>query len=301
MGLVVVSIAGRTRRRWLWVLGALVLLALLAVPLPFYSVHQGVVWLPDEAIVRAPEAAVIDQALVPADTVVAAGTPLLLLDSLPLRSELAQAEAAVAQTAAQLRRAETDDAVRAAALRAELAGRTARLTEAQRRSAALQLRAAVPGRWVPAAPTALPGRFAKRGEVLGSLVAGPSSLVRVAVTQDDLDLVRQRGQGVQVRLAHSPRLLHQATVQRQVPGGAVTLISAALGTTGGGDIAVDPTREGGTQSLRRVFDLELALATPSSAPVFGDRATVRFDLGHAPLAWQWLLRVRQLFLARLSV
>ena len=35
--------------------------------------------------------------------------------------------------------------------------------------------------------------------------------------------------------------------------------------------------------------------------VFGDRAWVRFDLGPAPLGWQWFLRLRQVFLARLAV
>jgi putative peptide zinc metalloprotease protein len=35
--------------------------------------------------------------------------------------------------------------------------------------------------------------------------------------------------------------------------------------------------------------------------VFGDKVWVRFDLGATPLAAQWLLRLRQAFLARLNV
>ena len=75
----------------------------------------------------------------------------------------------------------------------------------------------------------------------------------------------------------------------------------ALGTHGGGDIAVDPAKQEGTRSLNRVFDVEVALQRSTLAAVFGDRAYVRFDLGNAPLAWQWFLRLRQLFLARLNV
>ena len=70
---------------------------------------------------------------------------------------------------------------------------------------------------------------------------------------------------------------------------------------GGGAIPVDPAQKGGTHALRRVFDLELKMAHPSAAGVFGDRAYVRFDLGWTPLARQWFLRLRQLFLARLDI
>ena len=189
----------------------------------------------------------------------------------------------------------------AASLRAELASNEARLAEAQRRVASLELSAGLPGRWAPAAPTELKGRYVKRGEIVGYLVDGPSPLVRTAVTQEDLDLIRSRLRGVEVRLAKSPRETLAARVKRRVPGGDFTLVSAALGTQGGGDIAVDPAKQGGTQSLKRVFDLEVELERTGQGSVFGDRAYVRFDLGMTPLGWQWFLRLRQLFLARLDV
>ena len=159
------------------------------------------------------------------------------------------------------------------------------------------------GRWVPAAPTELAGRYVKRGEVLGYLVSGASKRIRVAVTQEDGDLVRSRLQGAEVRLARQPREALVAQVLRQVPGGGLELVSPALGSSAGGEIAVDPAKEGGTHSLRRVFDMELQLDDEGSATtaVFGDRAQVRFDLGYSPLGWQWWLRLRQVFLARLNV
>ena len=157
------------------------------------------------------------------------------------------------------------------------------------------------GRWTPAASTELPGRYVKRGEVLGFVVAGPSKLVRAAVTQEDMDLIRSRLHHVQVRLANDLRTPLAAQARRQVPGGEFDLVSPALGSSGGGEIAVDPSQPGGKRSLKRVFDIEIEMQQPSPSSVFGDRAYVRFDLGWAPLAWQWFLRVRQLFLARLNV
>jgi putative peptide zinc metalloprotease protein len=287
-------------RRTLIALGtALAVVGLL--PLPFYSVHQAVVWLPDEAIVRSAEAGHVVAVQQAPGTPVQPGTPLLVLDNLPLRNELGVAAAAVVQAQAQLRRAEVVEPVKAQPLRAELAAREARLATAQRRTEALAVHALGAGQWMPSAPTALVGRYVKRGEVLGTVVAGPSQRVRVAITQDDMDLIVQRLKGVQVRLVNSPQDALAAQVLRQVPGGEFDLVSPALGTSGGGEIAVDPQQQNGTKALRRVFDMELGLAQASPAAVFGDRAWVRFDLGLAPLGWQWFLRLRQAFLSRLSV
>ncbi|MDR0781149.1 MAG: hypothetical protein LBF16_10720 [Pseudomonadales bacterium] len=271
------------------------------VPLPFHAVEQGVVWLPDEAIVRTEVAGHVVQVQSEADQPVVRGAPLLQLESLSLATEAATARAAVAQTEAHLRKAEVDDVVRAASLRHELAARRARLSEALRRTSALDVKAGVAGRWVPVAPTELVGRYVKRGEVLGFTVDGPSDLVRVAVSQEHRNLISSRLQAVSVRLAHSPEKVLDAQVHRHVPGGEFDLVSPALGTSGGGDIAVDPSQRGGTRSLARSFDIEVRLERPSPSTVFGDRAYVRFDLGATPLAWQWFLKLRQVFLARLSV
>lgn len=287
------------RRAALLLAGVLALLGL--VPLPFYSVHQGVVWLPDEALVRADAAGQISAVQAAPGSAVARGAALLKIDNLPLQAELTQAASALAQTEAKLRSAEVAEPARAIPLRSELAARRQRYDEARARVAALHVAAGIAGRWVPDAPTELTGRAVKRGELLGYLVAGPADRVRVAVTQEDADLVQRRVHAVQVWLTQRPHARLDARVRREVPGGGFELVSAALGSTAGGEIGVDPSKEGGKHSLRRVFDLELQLDRPSPSAVFGDRVWVRFDLGATPLAVQWLLRLRQAFLARLNV
>ena len=287
------------RRSVLWLLLTVGFLGL--VPLPFNSVHQAVVWVPDEAIVRAESAGHVVSARARTGQPVAAGDTLLTLDSLRLTADVGTGAAALSQIQVQLRKAEVDSPARVAALRAELAARTAKLADAEARVAGLVVHAPLAGRWVPKADTELAGRYVKRGEVLGYVVDGPSSVVRTAITQEDRDLIRSRLKAVQVRLVHHLGEAVPASVGRQVPGGEFELVSAALGTTGGGEVAVDPAKQGGTHTLKRVFDVEVRLAQPSSASTFGDRAHVRFELGSAPLGWQWYLRLRQIFLARLNV
>lgn len=302
--------ASLARRREVAMRRTLITLALAAaflglVPLPFHSLHQAVAWLPDDAIVRAEVAGHVARVDRAPGTAVQPGEPLLALASPPLLAERDTAAAAVAQAEAELRRVEAGgragEPVKAESLRAELTARLARLAEAERRVARLAVTAGVAGRWTPAAPTELVGRYVQRGAVIGHVVSGPSTLVRVAVTQEDLDLVRSRLQGMQVRLAQQPEAAIEARLERQVPGGEFELVSPALGTQGGGEIAVDPSQGEGRRSLQRVFDIELRLAQPAPTAVFGDRAWVRFDLGAAPLGWQWFLRLRQVFLARLAV
>src|SRR5690606_27529333 len=126
--------------------------------------------------------------------------------------------------------AEVEDLPKAESLRQDLQAAEAKEAELARQVQGQLLRANAPGRWAPAAPTRLEGRYLQRGEVVGYVVDGPSQLLRVAVTQDDMDLIRSRLQGVQARLAKQMGAVVDARVSRQIPGGTEQLVSAALGS-----------------------------------------------------------------------
>jgi putative peptide zinc metalloprotease protein len=282
---------------------ALLLLALALitlVPVPFHAVHQGVLWLPDEAIVRAQVDGHVRLADVQDGQSVSAGQTLVQLDNPRVVAELQSATAQVAQAQVALRQAQLQAPAQVQGLQQTLASRQLRWQEAQQRWANLTVVAGMPGRWTQAVDTAWAGRHVKRGDILGYTLNGPARLVRVAVTQDDMDLIRDRLQGLAVRPWQTQAKPVDATLRRLVPGGEVALVSAALGTRGGGDIAVDPSDAEGRRSLARVFDLEVALSQPVGVDVFGGRADVRFDLGRAPLLMQMSLRLRQTFLSRLA-
>jgi putative peptide zinc metalloprotease protein len=297
------SLARRRESAWRrTLLATACVVALLGMlPLPFHSVQEAVVWVPDEAMVRAAESGHVREAYVPAGSAVQVGQRLIRLDNPELLAELGVAAAAVAEVQAQLRQAEFDASPRVAPLRGEEMSRLRKLADVQARADGLTLVASAAGRWVPQSETEWTGRHVRRGDLLGYVVAGPSQVLRAAITQDDMDLIQSRHRAVEVRLAHALHDPVLARLKRPIPGGEQLLVSAALGTAGGGSIPVDPGDEGGKKALTRVFDVELQMAQPSSAAVFGERAYVRFDLGPAPLAWQWYLRLRQLFLERLSV
>lgn len=113
--------------------------------------------------------------------------------------------------------------------------------------------------------------------------------------------MRHRRKGIEVRLAERLSDSQPATLTREVPGAREALPSPALGSAGGGKVVVDPRDPQGMTASGKVFQVDLELPSVSGLLDVGGRAYVRFDHGRMPLAEQWYLHLRQLFLARFSV
>ena len=107
--------------------------------------------------------------------------------------------------------------------------------------------------------------------------------------------------GVRVRLSDRLSETHPAVVRRIVPGASERLPSVALGSGGGGEVAVDPSDAQGDRAVQSMFEVELELPAELEVVNAGGRVYVRFDHGLEPLATQWYRRVRQLFLPRFEV
>jgi putative peptide zinc metalloprotease protein len=149
-----------------------------------------------------------------------------------------------------------------------------------------------------AVPENLPGRFVKRGELVGYVMELQAITVRAVVPQADIDLVRYQTRAVHARLAERLAESVPAVVQRVVPGASDDLPAMALGAAGGGALAVDLRDAGRAKARERVFQVDVELPQRARHVNVGGRAYLRFDHGDAPLARQWSRRLRQLFLAR---
>jgi putative peptide zinc metalloprotease protein len=281
---------------------ALVVL-LTVVPMPFLTQAEGVVWLPEQQIVRARAAGFVHQVLTPSGAATSAGSPVVLLSNRTLETDLAQSHGRVDELDARLRDSMLDTPTAALVNQAQLA----EAREAERQNAAkvgeLLVTAGDSGQFLQVDGKALDGRYFKRGDIVGYVrkpVEQPT--IRVIVSQDDIDLVRKRFAGADVRLAYDVPDIFAARLVREVPAGQDELPSKGLGQQGGGHVATDPRDPHGTKSLQRYFQLDLVI--PGHAALtqwYGSRVYVRFDHGYAPLGYQWFLRLRQLFLAHLNV
>ena len=147
----------------------------------------------------------------------------------------------------------------------------------------------------------LPGRFAKRGELLAYVVDRSTISARVVVSQTDVDFVRRRTQSVNVRLPETVSEVLPAVLKREVPAATDQLPSRTLSQEGGGEIAIDPRDMMGVKAFQKVFLFDLEMPIQARLYNVGGRVYVRFDHGREPLVYRWYRGARQLFLRRFNV
>ena len=92
-----------------------------------------------------------------------------------------------------------------------------------------------------------------------------------------------------------------ARIRREVPGASLQLPTAALGSAGGGPIAVDPRDKQGVTTLRQIFQLDLSLPVEVRSEYLGARVFVRFDHGFEPVGFQLYRAFRRLLLRQFNV
>jgi putative peptide zinc metalloprotease protein len=184
-------------------------------------------------------------------------------------------------------------------LRQRLAYHEAELARLDERLAVREVAALADGLLVLPRHDELVGQFRRRGEAIGYVLTAAPTTVRVALPQQQADLVRARTRGVAVRLLESPAQVHAGRIALRVPGTLNQLPSAALGEASGGRIATDPADPDGLRTRQPVVVMDIELAGRAS-PRFGTRALVRFDHGTAPLAQQALRGLQQLLLGHFN-
>jgi len=298
--------AGLRRRRGRAVgvsaaLAIALLLLLFVAPAPSWTRAEGVVWLPEEAQVRAGADGFIQRVVATPDSVVARGEPLIEAADPLLPTQVAVLEAQVQELEVKYDALMQEDRVQAALVREEMVAVTAALERSRQRAAELVLKSGAGGRFVLPNAADLPGRFVAKGQLVGYVVEPKALTVRVAVGQDDIALVRERIRGVDVMMTEWGATSVQAKIGREVPGGSQQLPTAALGSGGGGPFAVDPRDRQGVTALERVFQLELLLPEELRSPYLGARVFVRFNHGFEPVGLQAWRSLKRLFLRRFDV
>ena len=278
-----------------------ILLLAFALPVPLYTKSEGVVWLPDQSILRAGENGFFRRWLAPPGAKVKQWTPLYSLEDEVLLTELAVAKAKINETKAKYSAAQFSDPAQAAILLRQLQGEQEREVQLEQRVGNLIGYAKTDGILVTAQPQDMPGRYFKKGDLIGYVLERNDLLVRVVISQDDIDLVRTRLHSAELRLSNWIARSYQVDLARQSAGGIDELPSAALSLREGGSIVTAPNDPNGLKTIERIFIVDLALPKTVSTVVFGERVYVRFNHGNEPLAWQALRRLRQLFLSRFGV
>jgi putative peptide zinc metalloprotease protein len=274
---------------------------LIGVPMPYHSHAEGVLWLPEEAMVRAGANGFLGDFVVQPGVQVASGDALVQCYNPAVNSQLRRSEAKIAELQAEYIAQFVSDRAKAQIVRDRLDSEQANLALVRERAAELLVRAKTDGVFIAPQAVDMPGRYYRKGELLGYVVGKTNVLARIVVPQEAVDKVRLATDRVLVRPVDDPQLALDGKVLREVPAGAEDLPSRALAVEGGGEIATDPREAKGPKALQRMFQFDVELPGVNHIDHFGQRVFVRFEHRMEPLSVQWYHSIRLLFLTSFHV
>jgi putative peptide zinc metalloprotease protein len=280
------------------VAGGLALAAVvMLVPAPLATVSEGVVWLPEDAQVRAGTGGFIRSLQVASGSKVQSGDALFQLAQPSLATQLLAQQQRVAAVETRLRAEEANDRVKAAVTRQELEAERSESRRLSIRVERLVVRSPRAGTFVALNPDDVEGRYVQEGAMIGFVIGDEPRIVRAVVRQDNIELVRNRLRQVHAKIVDRLPESFEAFIIREVPAAGNALPSRALGAAGGGRLATDPKDNDGNTAMERVFQFDMRLSPLPGDVNYGTRVYLRFNHDWEALGWQWHRRLRQLFLS----
>lgn len=291
------------RRGRAWGVSAAMLLALLlglaGWPVRQVTVQQGLVWLPEQAVLRAGTAGELQAVLSTRGAEVRPGQAVVRLRNAELEEERLDTLARRTRVDVNLYQALLSNPPEAARLQTERDALDAQLARQQQRDDELLLRAQIAGTLVLPRLAQDPGQYVHQGEAVGYVVAPEPPLVKLALNEAQAALLREGVRQVEVRLVNTPGTVWAAQIERETPGVARQLPHALLGSSQGGPIPTDPADPHGLQTLQPIATVDIRLPREAQAPL-GLRAWVRIEHAPRPLVLQGWEALRQLFLRSLG-
>lgn len=274
---------------------------LAAVPLPASTNTEGVVWVPPSAQIRAPVSGFIRDVYVSDNTPVPSGARLITLENDDLTRRLATVTAQGDEYQARYVEAYAKNRVQASIMKHQWESLQTERNIISDQFNSQQIVSAHAGRFVPAYPDNMVGRYVQRGELIGYVLTD-AEYVRVVVPQSSLDKIHRSNRGVTVRLVQDSGRDYVARISREVPAATDELPSMALSLQGGGRIGVDTrkSKDGAAKSAESLFVMDLALPQDAPRAYLGGRVYAKFQHEPRPLLSQMYDAMRQLVLQQLQ-
>ncbi|ASJ73796.1 M50 family metallopeptidase [Granulosicoccus antarcticus] len=262
----------------------LLVMMLFWLPVPNSSVVPGVVWIPDEAVVRVSSECDISDVFAQPGQNVKAGDTLFICKEPEAQARLHELVARVDELRVRRAGAAARDPLTLNTLDAELAASDAALADTRERIVAATLRATLDGLFDVVDTSALLGRSLDRGDVVGYVIPPTVRTVRLAIDEEWIVRFDDRLKSVQLRVsgANGRARVYDTTVLRRTPKASHRVASAALSSYGGGLHTADPDGDG--RLLKQaVFDVELEWPEMAGSAAVGSHVGVRLVYASTPL------------------
>jgi putative peptide zinc metalloprotease protein len=271
------------------------------VPLPSYTRAEGIIWLPEDAQIRAGTDGFAGPLYAKSASYISENTAIVDITTESLDTEVDVLKSKLTELKTKFRSEWLKNQVLAAILKEEIKAINAELNHASQKQKSMLVKSKKSGTLIIPEASDVPGRYIRQGELIGYILDNSLPTVRTIVTQDDIGQVRKHIAAVEIRLANQVHQILPAKITRIAPRATNFLPSAALANTGGGKIAVDANQPNELRSREKVFHVDLEFPAQEQPLPIGARVYVRFDHGSEPLATQWYRSIRQVFLRQFSV
>ena len=271
------------------------------VPVPAYTRSEGVIWMPEEAQLRAEVDGFAGHLMLDLPATVKKDTAVIKIYDPLLNTRVEVLFANLKELNSKFRAEWNNDRIKADNIKEEMRAVAAELKHAKKQQKAMKIVANKAGNLLIPEVKDLAGKFLHKGEIIGYVIDDALPTVRVAVTQSDIGQIQQQVVAVQIRLVNHPEQVISAKIIRRSPEATNHLPSAALATINGGKIPVDPDFKKELKTQEKVFQIDLEFNPSSPMTEIGQRVYVRFDHGSESLGQQWYRSLRQVFLRQFNV
>lgn len=294
---------GKQKRFWLT--HTLLLMAIYAVlfvlPVRHATDAHGLIALTGEHQIKAGADGFLQQILVNSGEQVDAGQPLLVLENAALPAELDAVLAQIAEQEVLLNHYLALDPTQAGLYRDELTRLRQQERDLRDDLANLTVRSAVTGRVEISAQENLPGRYLRKGDLLGHVLAPQGYRVTALVPERLGTQLLGDVQEIRVKSHSSPHVVYLGADMRPMPQASTQLPDPVLGSLRGGQIPVDISDAAGTRALQAFFQVEMDLELPPHQAPAAGRAEILFIHTNEPPGKRWWRQLRLLVLDRFQV
>ncbi len=276
------------------------ILGLISIPIPFSSIAEGVVWVDQQSWVRNKSEGFVKKVNYEQQGVVHAGQAIAVLDNIDFDVQLQRLNLYLKELTAQFEALRLVDRVQAQIVEKQIIATKTQVQDFEDRRNGLIVRSKTKGRFISLTNEDIIGKFLPKGSLLGFVADEDASIVRVVVSQQDIDLVRHNVDHIEIRFADKISKVFVAEIVREIPSATQALPSLALSSEGGGNILLDPSmsQENTPSALRSFFQFDLRVLGDKKPEKYGGRVYVRFSFGYKSIAKQLYRPIRQTFLSK---
>ncbi len=281
------------------IIGA-ILMVLFVYPLPSTTHIEGIVKVPENAVVRATTEGFLQQVSAKNGQRVVAGESLFMLENSDLRAKHAVLSATLAELRARQSDVLSTDLVGSQVLKDDIRNTEAELLNIRNKLEKLNITSAVDGIFSVQSEQDLPGRFYRKGDVLGYVVDFSAVTVNTMVPQHKLNELQTGIVGATAKLYSRAGDQLPAVMGREVPRATYQLPSAVLGSAGGGSIQVDARDSAGRKAIDSVYQLEISLPAYSE-PYLAAKVSVKLEHHQKAIGVGWYDQLRRFLLDHFQI